>query len=202
MIEPIFERDFAATSYGFRPKCGCHDALREVDALIKDGYTFVVDADLQAYFDTIPHEPLMERVKAKVSDGRLLDLIGSWLTAEIMNGMERWTPTVGSPQGAVISPLLANIYLDPLDHLMAAEGYRMVRYADDFVILTRSREQTDAALALVSRWVGDNGLTLHPSRPACICTTKTHIGDCRQPGEGFEFVVRSTRHAPRARHDA
>ena len=91
-----------------------------------------------------------------------------------------WTPTQGSPQGAVISPLLANIYLDPLDRLMAERGYRMVRYADDFVILCRSREEADAALDLVRYWVTDNGLTLHP--------TKTHVGDCRLPGQGFEFL--------------
>ena len=98
----------------------------------------MVDADLQAYFDTIPHEALMARVEAKVSDGRVLDLIRGWLKADILKGLERWTPAQGSPQGAVISPLLANIYLDPLDKLMAERGYRMVRYADDFVILCRT----------------------------------------------------------------
>ena len=180
MIEPIFEHGFAEGSYGFRPGRGCHDALRVVDALIKEGYTFVVDADLQAYFDTIPHEALMAQVEAKVSDGRVLDLIRGWLKADILKGCERWTPVQGSPQGAVISPLLANIYLDPLDKLMAARGYRMVRYADDFVILCRTREEADAALALVRAWVAKAGLTLHPM--------KTHVGDCRMPGEGFEFL--------------
>ena len=87
-----------------------------------------------------------------------------------------------SARRAVISPLLANIYLDPLDRLMAERGYRMVRYADDFVILCRTREEADAALDLVRYWVADNGLTLHP--------TKTHVGDCRLPGQGFEFVMR------------
>ena len=90
---------------------------REVDRLIKDGYTFVVDADLQAYFDTIPHDALMARVEAKVSDGRVLDLIRGWLKADILKGLERWKPRLGSPQGSVVSPLLANIYLDPLDKL-------------------------------------------------------------------------------------
>ena len=139
VIEPIFDAGFAEGSHGFRPRRGCHDALREVDRLIKDGYTHVVDADLAAYFDTIPHDALMARVVVqvhagrdeKISDGRVLDLIRMWLKADILNGLERWTPTQGSPQGAVISPLLANIYLDPLDKLMAAKGYRMVRYADD-----------------------------------------------------------------------
>jgi RNA-directed DNA polymerase len=180
VIEPIFEHGFAEGSYGFRPGRGCHDALREVDHLIKDGYTFVVDADLQAYFDTIPHEALMARVEDKISDGRVLDLICGWLKADILKGLERWTPTGGTPQGSVISPLLANIYLDPLDKLLAAQGYRMVRYADDFVILCRTREAADAALAEVRAWVTANGLTLHPD--------KTHVGDCRVPGEGFEFL--------------
>ncbi len=118
--------------------------------------------------------------RAKIIDGKVLDLIRGWLTADILKGLERWTPTQGSPQGAVISPLLANIYLDPLDKLMAALGFRMVRYADDFVILCRTREDADAALAEVQAWVSANGLTLHP--------TKTHVGDCRVPGQGFEFL--------------
>jgi RNA-directed DNA polymerase len=167
-------------SYGFRPGRGCHDALREVDRLIKEGYTFVVDADLKSYFATIPHDCLMARVEEKVSDGRLLDLIRAWLKAEILKGLERWTPEEGTPQGGVLSPLLANIYLDPLDQLMAGRGYRMVRYADDFVILTRSRDEADTALALVAAWVAENGLVLHPE--------KTRVGDCRQPGEGFDFL--------------
>ena len=196
VIEPIFETSFCDGSVacpgevglptkagGFRPGRGCHDALREVDRLIKEGFTHVVDADLASYFDTIPHDRLMARVEERVSDGRVLDLIRSWLKADILKGLERWTPTQGSPQGAVISPLLANIYLDPLDRLLAERGYRMVRYADDFVILCRSREEADAALALVGYWVADNGLTLHP--------TKTHVGDCRLPGQGFEFVMRN-----------
>ena len=110
----------------------------------------------------------------------MLDLIRGWLKADILKGLDRWTPTAGSPQGAVISPLLANIYLDPLDKLMAARGYRMVRYADDFVILCRTRETADAALDEVHAWVEANGLTLHPE--------KTHVGDCRVPGQGFEFL--------------
>ena len=159
------------------------------DRLIKEGYTHVVDADLQAYFDTIPHDRLMARIEEKVSDGRVLDLIRGWLKADILKGVERWTPTQGSPQGAVISPLLANIYLDPLDMLLAERGYRMVRYADDFVILARTREEADAALDLVRNWVTENGLTLHP--------TKTHVGGRaegarfqrdRVPGQGFEFL--------------
>ena len=180
VVEPIFEHGFAEGSYGFRPGRGCHDALREVDRLIKEGYTHVVDADLAAYFDSIPHDRLVVRVEEKILDGGVLDLIRGWLKADILKGMERWTPTGGTPQGSVVSPLLANIYLHPLDVLMAERGYRMVRYADDFVILCGSREEADAALDIVRYWVANNGLTLHP--------TKTHVGDCRQPGQGFEFL--------------
>ncbi len=180
VIEPIFEAGFRDESYGFRPGRGCHDALREVDRLIKEGYAYVVDADLAGYFDSIPHDRLMARVEAKVSDGRVLDLIQGWLKADILKGLEQWTPTEGSPQGAVISPLLANIYLDPLDAFIAGRGYRMARYADDFVILCRTREEAEAALDDVRAWVTMNGLALHPQ--------KTHVGDCRQPGQGFEFL--------------
>lgn len=180
VIEPIFENGFCDGSYGFRPGRGCHDALRAVDRLLKEGYTHVVDADLQSYFDTIPHARLMTRIEEKVSDGRLLDLIHGWLTADILHGLDRWTPTEGSPQGAVISPLLANIYLDPLDRLMAELGYPMVRYADDFVILTRSHAEAEAALAVVKAWVAENGLRLHPD--------KTRIANCRKKGNGFEFL--------------
>jgi RNA-directed DNA polymerase len=189
VIEPIFESGSCEGSFGFRPGRGCHDALREVDGLIKEGYTHVVDADLAAYFDSIPHDRLMARVEERVSDGRVLDLIRGWLAADILKGLERWTPTQGSPhraesappaRRAVISPLLANIYLHPPDALLAERGYRMVRHADDFVILCRSREEADAALEEVRAWVSENGLTLHPE--------KTHVGDCRKPGEGFEFL--------------
>ena len=180
VIEPIFDSGFCDGSYGFRPGRGCQDALREVDRLLKAGYTHVVDADLKAYFDTIAHARLMERVEERVSDGRMLDLLRGWLKADILQDLTRWTPTEGSPQGAVISPLLANIYLDPLDRLMAEHGYPMVRYADDFVILTRSHTEAETALALVKAWVAANGLTLHPE--------KTRIANCRKKGNGFEFL--------------
>jgi RNA-directed DNA polymerase len=180
VIEPIFEVKFSPTSYGFRPGRGCKDALREVDQLIEQGYTYVVDADLEGYFDTIPHARLMSRVEERISDGRVLALVRAFLGQDILRGLERWTPMAGTPQGAVISPLLANIYLHPLDEVMASRGYRMVRYADDFVVLCRSREAAEAALEEIRRWVAENGLKLSPS--------KTHLGDCREPGEGFEFL--------------
>jgi RNA-directed DNA polymerase len=179
-IEPIFETRFREGSYGFRPGRGCKDALREVDRLLKEGYAHVVDADLKSYFDTIPRDRLMERVGEKISDGRVLDLIENFLLQDVMKGMERWTPTAGTPQGAVISPLLANIYLHPLDLLIEKVGHRMVRYADDFVILCRTAEEAAAALRQVTAWTTANGLTLHPD--------KTRIGDARQPSQGFDFL--------------
>ena len=190
VIEPIFERDFAAHSYGFRPKRGCKDALRRVDQLLKAGYTHVVDADLKGYFDSIPHDRLMSRLATKIADGRVLSLIESFLKAGILDGLEEWTPATGAPQGAVLSPLLSNLYLDPLDHLAASQGFEMVRYADDFVILCKSREDAARALALVQQWVADNGLTLHP--------TKTRIVDALT--ESFAFLgyeFRGEKHWPR-----
>ena len=133
VVEPIFEHEFLSMSYGFRPRRGCKDALREVDGLLKEGYTIVVDADMKSYFDTIPHNKLMQQIELRISDGKLLDLIRLFLQQEVMDGMERWTPMGGTPQGAVLSPLLANIYLHPLDMLITEAGLKMVRYADDFV---------------------------------------------------------------------
>jgi RNA-directed DNA polymerase len=178
VLEPIFEREFAEHSYGFRPRRGCKDALRRVDDLLKQGYCYVVDADLKSYFDTIPHGPLMDRVRERIADGRVLTLIESFLTAGIMDGLKEWTPQAGAPQGAVLSPLLSNIYLNPLDHLMAAQGFQMVRYADDFVILCRTAEEAHRALEQVQQWTALAGLTLHP--------TKTRIVDART--EGFAFL--------------
>jgi len=180
VIEPIFEREFLPTSYGFRPGRGCKDALREVDHWLEEGHTHVVDADLRSYFDSIPHERLLARVRERISDGRLLGLLEGWLSQEVMQGLERWTPTAGTPQGAVISPLLANVYLHGLDEHLTRQGYHMVRYADDFVVLCASAEQAQRALHEVQAWVAANGLSLHPD--------KTRVGDCREPGQGFDFL--------------
>ena len=178
VIEPIFERDFAEHSYGFRPGRGCKDALRRVDAMLKAGYVYVVDADLKSYFDTIPHDRLLQLIGEKISDSRVLALIESFLKQGVMDGLREWTPEEGSPQGAVISPLLSNIYLDPLDHLLAAAGFELVRYADDFVILCRTAEDAATALALVQAWTAEAGLTLHPE--------KTHVAHAGT--DGFEFL--------------
>lgn len=180
VIEPIFESVFAEHSYGFRPGRGCKDALRRVDHLLTQGCTWVVDVDLKSYFDTIPHDKLMERVKELISDGRLLALFEKYLTAGVMNALKGWEPTEqGTPQGAVISPLLANLYLNPLDHLMVSLGYAMTRYADDFVVQCRSQAEAQAALVVIQEWARANGLTVHP--------TKTRIVDATQRG-GFDFL--------------
>jgi RNA-directed DNA polymerase len=190
VIEPIFERDFAEHSYGFRPGRGCKDALRRVDALLRQGYVYVVDADLKGYFDSIPHDQLMARLETKIADGPLLRLIESFLKADILDEASQWTPQEGAPQGAVLSPLLSNVYLDPLDHLVADQGFEMVRYADDFVILCRTGEEAQRALEIVGQWVAEQGLMLHP--------TKTRIVDSRT--ELFDFLgysFRAQKHWPR-----
>jgi RNA-directed DNA polymerase len=179
VIEPIFERDFAEHSYGFRPGRGCRDALRRVEALLQAGYLHVVEVDFKSYFDTIPHEKLMKLVRQKIADGRVLRLIESFLTQGVMEGLQTWKPTAGSPQGAVISPLLSNIYLDPLDQLMAAEGFELVRYADDLVILCRDAAAAEAALRQVQNWAATADLVLHPD--------KTRLVDLNGP-EGFDFL--------------
>src|SRR5438094_2726383 len=172
VLEPIFERDFAEHSYGFRPRRGCKDALRRVDYLLKAGNTWVVDADLQSYFDTIPKQKLLRRVAEKVADSRVLELVEAMLQQEVMEGLRHWTPEAGTPQGAVISPLLSNIYLDPLDHLMVQQGIEMVRYADDFVIMCRSEAEAQRALLLVQQWTAQAGLKLHPVKTRIVDATK------------------------------
>ncbi|MBZ5627193.1 MAG: group II intron reverse transcriptase/maturase [Acidobacteriia bacterium] len=178
VLEPIFERQFAQHSYGFRPGRGCKDALRRVDKLLKQGCHYVVDVDLKSYFDTIPHDKLLDEVRKYVGDGRVLALIEAFLKAEILDGLRHWTPESGAPQGAVLSPLLSNLYLNELDHHMARSGYEMTRYADDLVIQCRTREEAERALALVQAWTAQAGLTLHP--------TKTKIVDAET--DGFDFL--------------
>ena len=180
VLELIFERDFAEHSYGFRPGRGCFAALDRVERLLAEGFTWVVDADLQSYFDRIPHERLLARVRAKVSDGRVLALLESYLRGGVMETLREWKPTeCGTPQGAGISPLLANIYLDPLDHVMARAGTETTRYAEDFILQCRSQTEAEAVLAAVRAWVEAAGLTLHPE--------KTRIVDATAHG-GFAFL--------------
>lgn len=180
VIEPVFEHTFAEQSYGFRPGRGAKDALRRVDQLLKAGKTWVVDADLKGYFDSIPQERLMEAVGEHISDGALLELIRRFLKQGVMESGKDWQPTeTGTPQGAVISPLLANIYLNPLDHQMTKGGRQMVRYADDFVVMCENQTEAQETLEQIRQWVEKAGLALHP--------TKTRIVDATQKG-GFDFL--------------
>jgi RNA-directed DNA polymerase len=179
-IEPIFEKEFLYMSYGFRPKRGCKDALRVVDTLLKECYTWVVDADFQSYFDTINQDILMRHLEERISDQPLLDLIQRYLKQDIVDNLKQWTPTNGTPQGAVLSPLLANIFLHPLDTMLMQSGYKAVRYADDFVILCKTEQEANMALEKVKEWVTNSDLQLHPD--------KTHIGNASIKGQGFEFL--------------
>lgn len=180
VLEPIFEKEFLSMSYGFRPNKGAHMAIEEVNQLIREGYTWVVDADLQAYFDSIPHDELMKKVQRRISDSGINQLLEMWLKQEIMDECNNWTPTEGTPQGGVISPLMSNIYLHDLDIVMSQAGYKMVRYADDFVVLTKTQGEAEEVLKLIQAWTIAHKLTLHPD--------KTHLGDCMKEGEGFDFL--------------
>ena len=178
VLEPILERQFAEHSYGFRPHRGCKDALRRVDALVQQGSKYTVDVDLKSYFDTIPHDRLVQELRKYVADNSVIGLVEKFLQAEVLDGLESWTPTSGAPQGAIISPLLSTLYLNELDHVMAAAGYQMTRYADDFVIQCRTREEAEAALEQVRTWTTERGLTLHPTKTKIV-----HVDE-----EGFEFL--------------
>lgn len=178
VLEPILERAFAEHSYGFRPNRGCKDALRRVDQLVKAGYQYTVDVDLKSYFDTIPHDRLVQELRKHVADNSVIALVEKFLQAEVLDGLDHWTPTAGAPQGAIISPLLSNLYLNELDHKMAAGGYEMTRYADDLVIQCRTLDEAEAALELVRAWTAERGLTLHPTKTKIV-----HVDE-----DGFEFL--------------
>jgi RNA-directed DNA polymerase len=192
VIEPIFENRFAEHSYGFRPGRGCKDALRRVDELLKAGRTHVVEVDIKGYFDAIAHDQLMALVREHIADGRVLGLIEGFLKQGVMEGTElakgmedmpEGEPQEvrqGTPQGGVISPLLANIYLDPLDWLMAGSGFEMVRYADDMVVMCSTEEEAKAALEKLREWMVMAGLTLHPD--------KTRTVDMNLAGSHFDFL--------------
>jgi RNA-directed DNA polymerase len=192
VLEPILDATFHDRSYGFRHGRSCHAALRRVEELLSAGYVYVVDADLKQYFDTIPKDRLLAILQQRVSDRRVLGLVQQFLDQGILDELQTWTPETGVPQGAVLSPVLANAYLNPLDHLLASEGYELVRYADDFVILCRTREEADRALAVVSHWVTEAGLTLHPD--------KTQIVDARAQSFSFlGYTFRGRFRFPRAK---
>ena len=184
LLMPIWEADFHPQSYGFRPKRRAHQAIDAIVQGVYDGYTEIIDADLSKYFDTIPHRQLLRMVARRISDGSMLQLIKSWLRAPVVeegkDGKRRVLPNrCGTPQGGVISPLLANIYLNPLDHGVNHQCVgqaRMVRYADDFVILCRPG-QAQAVLERTKRWLNAKGLTLNEK--------KTRLVAIRQEGINF-----------------
>ena len=183
VIAPIFEHTFHDRSFGFRRGRGTRNALQCVEQLLNAGNVFVVDVDLKSYFDTIPKDKLFEIVKTKISDGALLRLIRKYLDQSVMSELATWTPETGVPQGAVLSPLLANAYLNPLDHLMAESGFEMVRYADDMVVLCRTLEEAQQVMQILQDWTTKAGLTLHP--------IKTRIVDFRV--KSFDFLGYSFR---------
>ncbi len=164
LLTPLFEPLFHEQSYGFRPGRSCHDALRKVDELHREGYRFVLDADISGFFDNIPHDVIMRGLRNVIADGNILDMIERFLTAGVMEDGVRYPTTVGTPQGGVLSPLLANIALNFLDWQLHDAGYRFVRYADDFVVLCRQQHQAEEARQLVERLVTSLGLKLSPEK--------------------------------------
>jgi RNA-directed DNA polymerase len=183
VIEPIFEADFQPCSYGFRPKRSATEALEAIRVAGNQGYNFVVDADIQGYFDNIQKGTLMELVRERISDRRVLKLIRQWLDVGVMeDGTVRET-LAGTPQGGVISPLLANIYLNKLDRIWAArcgQLGKLIRYADDFVAMCRTESTAREALRRIGLVMNRLGLTLHPA--------KTRLVDLRRGKEGFVFL--------------
>lgn len=178
VIEPIFERDFARHSYGFRPRRGCKDALRRVEGLLREGYDYVVEIDIRRYFEKIPHRALMGQIGLKLSDGRVMDLIEAQLKQGVLEGMQEGEPEEGTPQGSGVSPLLANIYLDPFDHKMGEEGYETIRYADDAIVMCRSFEEAQNALEEIQQWMSGAQLQLHEQKTRIVAVFK----------EGFDFL--------------
>jgi RNA-directed DNA polymerase len=179
VIEPIFEREFDPASYGFRPGRGCHAALGETERLLAAGYVNVVDVDLRKYFDSIPHQGLMSEVAKRIADGRVLDLIEAYLHQGVLEELKLWMPEKGTPQGAVISPLFANVYLHPVDTAMRQAGYALIRYADDMIVLCRTQQEAEAALVKLRELVEVRGLQLHPDK-----TRLAHL----MVRPGFQFL--------------
>ena len=183
VLEPIFEADFCDCSYGFRPKRSAHDAEERIRQRANEGRDWVVDADIRAYFDSIDQEKLLTKVRQRVSDRRILKLLRKWQKAGVMEEGERRRETTGTPQGGVISPLLANIYLHSLDREWQPHRQRLgelVRYADDLVILSYTFPSAKRALEHLTAIFTELGLQLHPE--------KTRIRCLRKGQEGFDFL--------------
>jgi RNA-directed DNA polymerase len=178
LISPIFERKFHNNSYGFRPGRNCHQAVYKVKEYLNEGYTYIVDADIKGFFDNIPHELIMTEVASEIADGNILTLIERFLKSGVMEEGQLRPTTKGTPQGGVISPLLANIVLNKLDHELEKVGYKFVRYADDFVILCKSRQRAVEAMEF-AKDILERQMKLE------LSPEKTKIVNIK---EGFDFL--------------
>jgi RNA-directed DNA polymerase len=178
VLEAIWEAKFADQSFGFRPGRSCKDALRRVQSLIRSGHKWVVDADIQSYYDSIDHGRLLEDVAKEVADGKVLGLIEKMLGQRVMDADATWTPEEGIPQGSSLGPLLANVFLHSVDEVLVREGYEVTRYADDLVILCKTKREAEWALRRLRQEMTSRGLTLHPE--------KTRLANVS--ADGFEFL--------------
>lgn len=178
VIGPIFEAEFGDCNNGYREGRSTHTAIAQIRRYYEEGYRYVVDADIQGFFDALDHELLMGFVREKIIDGSVLGLIRAWLKAGVMEDMKLKVVTTGSPQGGVISPLLANVYLHQFDRVMTERGYLLVRYADDFVILCKLERKAERALAVAKEILeGQLKLKVHPEKTRIV-----HFRD------GFDFL--------------
>jgi RNA-directed DNA polymerase len=178
IIEPIFEKDFSDNSFGFRPGRSCHDAIKQVEEYRQQGYRHVLDADIKAFYDTIPHRLIMKRLCEKIADGWVLTSIENMLKVGVMEDGIMQKSTEGTPQGGVLSPLLANLIGDMIDKELEAAEYKFVRYADDFIVMTKTEEELTAALEFV-RNIIENKLGMELSED------KTELTNFRR---GFRFL--------------
>lgn len=181
LLEPIFEADFATCSYGFRPRRSAHQALDAIRAAVKERRYWIADIDIRTFFDSVDRAKLMDLVAERVSDRRMLKLLRSFLDSGVLDGTELLDPETGTPQGGVISPLLANVYLTTLDRAVERLGsrFRLIRYADDMVVCAPTEVDANAVLAFIADVLGELGLQLHPDKSRVV-----GLGQ----GQGFDFL--------------